>query len=199
MILSLDKFKICDILMQDFDIFWIQDFSPAVSLNVSDFILMTIVYIYNHTYHTLPLFHEVLIVVAFTFTMWALRIYVTLILLMFCYGLQNHPDIQGFFIFRIMIFHLIYCYSCKNKLLFFLYHLKSLIKSDSFRKYLTFLFFRKRISNAENKRDLDWLALFQQKRNGMISFHRSLICYRHFDTDFIFSTKLCFKIYCIKH
>ncbi|XP_078313997.1 ryncolin-4-like [Crassostrea virginica] len=26
--------------------------------------------------------------------MWALRIYVTLILLMFCYGLQNNPDIQ---------------------------------------------------------------------------------------------------------
>ena len=33
----------------------------------------------------------------------------------------------------------------------------------------------------------------------MISFHRILICYRHCDTDFIFSTKLCFKIYSIKH
>ena len=134
MFLPLDKFKICDILMQNFDIFWMQDFSPTVSLNISDFILMTIVYIYNHTYHTLPLFYEVLIVVAFPCTMRALGIYVTLILFMFCYGLQKHPDIQGFFlIFRIMIFNLIYCYSFKDKLLFFLYHLKSLIKYDSFR------------------------------------------------------------------
>ena len=40
-------------------------------------------------------------------------------------------------------------------------------------------------TNAKNKRDLDWLELFHQKRKQVISFPRTLFCYCHFDTDFI--------------
>ena len=45
-------------------------------------------------------------------------------------------------------------------------------------------------TNDRKKQDLDWLDLFHQKRKQVISFTRTLICYRHFAMDFIFSTNL---------
>ena len=44
--------------------------------------------------------------------------------------------------------------------------------------------------NAKKKRDLDRLEQSHQKRKHVISFPRTLIRFRHFDTDFIFSTDL---------
>lgn len=43
---------------------------------------------------------------------------------------------------------------------------------------------------AKNKCSLDWLALFHQKWEQVISCLHTLICYRHFETDFIFSINL---------
>ena len=37
----------------------------------------------------------------------------------------------------------------------------------------------------KNKRDIDWLEQFSSETNGNL---RTLFCYCHFDTDFIFST-----------
>ena len=59
---------------------------------------------------------------------------------------------------------------------------------------------KKKIQMPKNQTQY-WLAwTFSPETETCYFVPRTVICYRHFDTDFIFSTKLCFKIYTsIKH
>ena len=58
-------------------------------------------------------------------------------------------------------------------------------------------FVERKNSNDKNKRVFDLLELIHQKRTHVISFRRTLFCYRPFVTDYIFSTNqlICKNVY----